>query len=227
MSSGMTIVEAMANGKERVAPTDWNEIVKPVVEKKKKVIKCSCDELEDMEEANKMCPKHEQRDAFALWGDATHCSDGVNHFNVTCQGTESGPCSFCSEEDVKTLEPSPPKAQKFAQATGFDVNDCEGEEETPKKVLAYDCEWCAWDPCIVDDLEVREEGKAIVDNLNAQVKMGVAVQCKSHRFALHRMYARFLGYEEKRCILPVCVQSHVDKHFVAPGGEERTGFKAG
>lgn len=80
--------------------------------------KCSYEELEEMPDKNKLCPKYDQRDVFALWGDATYCSDGeLNHFHVKSQGTDSSPCSFCSDEDGGFSTPSPgpkPKKNEFA-----------------------------------------------------------------------------------------------------------------
>jgi len=115
-------VDAMAEGKDVKLPKNLDDIVVPVAndgdDKKagKKVIKCSYDELEEMHQDNKLCPKHEKRDPFALWGDATYYSDGeLNHFNVTCQGTDSSPCFSCCS-NLKTPEPSPEKPPRFAQA---------------------------------------------------------------------------------------------------------------
>ena len=153
-------VNGMAEGKKPSLPKYLNDLVvdindeeeeeeakvlQPIddniVAKKKKIIKCTYDKLEDMHDEDKLCPKHNDRDPFALWSNATHHSDGeLNHFNVACQGTESGPCSFCAE-DPKTPEASPVKPKTLAQAKGFNVNDCEGEECTPKKISANACKW--------------------------------------------------------------------------------------
>ena len=67
-----------------------------------------------------------------------------------------------TDEDVNTIINSMGRPEDF-----------EGEEDTPKKVSANARKLCLWDPCIVDDDEVREEGWIIVDNLNAQQAAGV------------------------------------------------------
>jgi len=238
-------VEAMAAGKDVKLPKNLDDIVvdcgsddndemKTTPKKTtKKVMKCSYEELEEMSDNNKLCPKCDQRDVFALWGDATHHSDGeLNHFNVKCQGTESSPCSYCSDDEKpghKTPSPTPKeKTTELAQAKGFNVADFEGEEEMPEKKAPHGpdiCKWCHRDPCLVDDEEVREEGKVVVDNLNAQATAGTELESNNCRFALCRMHARVLGFTGKRHLLPVCVQAHVDKCFVAKD-EKRTGFKA-
>jgi len=85
--------------------------------------------------------------------------------------------------------------------------------------------WCEWDPCVLEDDEVDEEGRVIVANLNAQAQAGVNFLLNNCRFTLHQMCARALGRKGDRCLSPVCVQGHVDKHFVEEG-EKCTGFKA-
>jgi len=79
-------------------------------------------------------------------------------------------------------------------------------------------------PCVLEDDEVNEEGRVIVDNLNAQAQAGINLHLNNYRFALYQMHARCLGYKGDRCLSPICVQGHVDKHFVEKG-EKRTGFK--
>ena len=88
------------------------------------------------------CPKYNySHNIFKLWDDATWYSDGedVKHFNIKCLGTESSPCSFCSDKSVKTPEKKKPE---FAQAKGFNKDDFEGEEETPEKIPPNACKWC-------------------------------------------------------------------------------------
>ena len=58
----------------------------------------------------------------------------------------------------------------------------------------------------MDDEETVEEGRVIVDNLNAQ---GITLK-RPYRLALYRMYARALGYFGKREILPHCVYNYID-----------------
>jgi len=132
---------------------------------------------------------------------------------------------FAAGVYTPSLSPDkPPKKNGLVEAKGFKKEDFEGEEDTPKKVSADACKWCFWDPCIVDDHKVIEEGRVIVDNLNAQQGARVSLELNNYKFALYRMYARRLGYKGKRHLLPICVQGYVDKHFV-DAGEERTGFK--
>jgi len=76
----------------------------------------------------------------------------------------------------------------------------------------------------MEDDDVHEDVRLLVDNLKAQEDMGIELELRNYRHALCRMYAHALGYKGKRVVLPVCVQSFVDKHFVEEG-EERTGFK--
>jgi len=186
----------------------------------------------DLEEVD-LCPKYAKRNAFAIWEDASYCSDGeLKQFHIKCQETESSPCSFCSGDSgddnyVKTPSPKK-KGSEFAQAEGFDINNYEGEEDTPKKMasgVGKFCKWCEWDPCILEDDEVNEEARVIVDNLMAQEAQGVDVTHRNYRHALYRMCARALGYTQVRQLLPVCVQSFVDKNF-SYEGEVRAGFKA-
>jgi len=237
-------VEAMAEGKKVPLPKklddivvdvdededkenkgiDWNEVLKPVPQS---VI----DEDEDVKTYSEAmmkakCPKYE-RNIFAVFDNADFYSDGeVKKFNLKCLGNKSSPCSHCSgnNNNVWTPDPSPSppevKKSEFAQAKGFYKEDYEGEEDTPKKLSANACKWCLRDPCVIDDEEVREEGRIVVDNLNANN----ITEMKPYRFALYRMYACFLGYIGKRYILPCCVYLYVEKHFVEPG-EECTGFK--
>ena len=229
-------VEAMAEGKKPAEPINWDKILKPVDEeiiKKDEVVRTYSEAIEKA-----MCPKYEYH-PFKVFDDTTWYSDGedVKHYNIKCLGTDSSPCSTCSNKKnvtkfdagVYTPSPSPekPPAKKprqetsvFAQAAGFNKNDFEGEEESPQKISADACKWCQLEPCIIDDDESREEGKMIVDNLNSQ--QGTVM--KNFRFALYRMHARQLGYVGERCILPRCVYLYVEKHFVEPG-EKRAGFK--
>jgi len=234
-------VEAMAAGKMKALPKNLDKIIVDVdseedseeeietakklrCSKKVKSYKSSFD-VEDIEP----CPKYAKRDAFAVWEDASYYSDGdVKHFNIKCQGTDSSPCSFCtgdSGDDNYVKTPSPKgKVSEFAQAKGFDINDYEAEEETPKKISGDACKWCQLAPCIMEDDEVHEEARVIIENLQAQAEMGVQLTFRNYRYPLYRMYARALGYKGDRFILPVCVQSFIDANFVEEG-EERTGFK--
>jgi len=229
-------VNDMAEGKKPAEPIKWDKTLKPIdqcVVNKDEEVRTHSDVIEKA-----MCPKcHDGSKPFQLFDDATWCSDGedVKHCNIRCLGTESSPCSKCPNNDkatrfaagVYTPSPSPdkpPKKDGLAEAKGFNKRDFEGEEDTPKKVSADACKWCFWDPCIVDDDEVREEGRVVVDNLNAQQAAGVSLEMSNYRFAHYRMHARRLGHKGKRHLLPVCVQGHVDKHFV-DAGEERAGFK--
>lgn len=243
-------VEAMAEGKKFALPKnlddiivevpdedddkgiDWDAVLKPIPKEeiaKDEEIRTYQDAMEKA-----ICPKCDKSNMFKVFDDATWTSDGeeVKHYNVYCQGTESSPCSYCSENEkvvYKTPSPTPkPNRSEFAQAKGFNLSGFEGEEDTPEKKPASGSEarkWCHRFPCLVDDEEVREEGKELVDNLNAQALAGTELQLNNYRFALYRMHARVLGFRGKRYLLPVCVQAYVDKHFVEEG-EKRTGFKA-
>jgi len=243
-------VEAMAEGKKISLPKslddivvdveddddddhkgiDWEAVLKPIPKEeiaKDEEVRNYADAIEKA-----VCPKY-GRNPLKVFDDATWTSDGedVKHYNVFCQGTESSPCSYCSDAEKKYKTPSPtpkPKRTVFAQAKGFNLSDYEGEEDTPqKKASSGDdvCKWCHRYPCLVDDEEVREEGRVVVDNLNSQALAGTELHLNNYRFALYRMYARILGFTGKRHLLPVCVQAYVDKHFVEEG-EKRTGFKA-
>jgi len=237
-------VEAMAEGKKVSLPKNLDDVVvdlEEVEDKENKVIdwkdvskpvsQSVIDEDDDVKTYSETmmkakCPKYE-RNIFAVFQNADFDSDGeVKKFNLKCLGTESSPCSHCSGNNINvwTLDPSPSppvvKKSEFAQAKGFYKEDYEGEEDTPIKVSANACKWCLRDPCIIDDEEVREEGRIIVDNLNANN----ITEMKPYRFALYRMHARVLGYVEKRYILPRCIYLYVEKHFVEPG-KVRTGFK--
>ncbi len=233
-------VNAVAEGKKVPLPNNLDNVVVDVDEDKEnkgidldEVLKPVPREVIEQDEEVKTyseammkakCPKYE-RNIFSVFDNADYDSDGeTKKFNLKCLGTESSPCSHCSGNNINvwTPDPSPPEVKKsqFAQAKGFYKEDYEGEEESPKKLSADACKWCLRDPCIIDDEEVREEGRTIVDNLNAN---GITEK-KPYRFALYRMYARVLGYREKRYILPRCVYLFVEKHFVDEG-EERTGFK--
>jgi len=127
---------------------------------------------------------------------------------------------------VCTPSPSPEKDNKkennpaFAQAAGFKKEDCEGEEESPKKISANACKWCQLEPCVIDDEDSREEGKELVDRLKLEPDIAV----KRIRYKIYRMHARQLGYVGVRHILPRCMCLFVDKHFVDPD-EKRTGCK--
>jgi len=57
----------------------------------------------------------------------------------------------------------------------------------------------------VNNNETVEEGRVIVDNLNAQKLAGVELHLKYYRCSLCRMYARALGFVGYREILPHCV----------------------
>jgi len=241
-------VDAMAEGRKVALPKNLDEIVVDVDSEKEnesdsekedsftihrcsKKVKSYKSSL-DLEEVD-LCPKYGKRNAFAIWEDASFYSDGeLKQFHIKCQETESSPCSFCSGdsgEDNYVKTPSPKrKGSEFAQAKGFDINNYEGEEDTPKKMAAGIgklCKWCEWDPCILEDDEVNEEARVIVDNLMAQEAQGIDVTHRNYRYALYRMYARALGYKQVRQLLPVCVQAFLDKNF-SYEGEERTGFKA-
>jgi len=229
-------VNDMAEGKKPAKPIKWDKILKPidqcVITKDEEVRTCS----DAIEKA--ICPKcHDGRKPFQLFDDATWCSDGedVKCFNIRCLGSESSLCSKCLNNDnvsrfaagVYTPSPSPdkpPKKDGLVEAKGSNKQDFEGEEDTPKKVSADACKWCFWDPCIVHDDEVREEGRVIVDNLNAQQEAGVSLELNNYRFTLYRMHARRLRYKGKRHLLPICVQGHADTCFVE-AGEEHTGLK--
>jgi len=224
-------VEAMAAGKMKDLPKNLDDIIVSIDSDEEEAIdkelRCSkklktCGPL-DVQDVL-LCPEYAKRNMFAVFDDASYYSDGnVKHHNIKCQGTDSSPCSFCD-----TPSPSPPKVKKheFVQAKGFDIADYEGEEDTPKKISGNGniCKWCNWDPCILLEDEVNEEARVIVDNLIAQEKQGIQLTYRNYRYALYRMYARALGYKERQ-LLPVCVQSYIDKHF-AEEDEKQTGFKA-
>jgi len=68
-----------------------------------------------------------KRNCFAFFDDVTLMSDGeeVEHHNIWCQGAESSTCSHCSETEKKTPAPvKKTRAEKLAQAKGFDLKDC-------------------------------------------------------------------------------------------------------
>ena len=220
-------VEAMAAGKNPPLPKRLDDIVvdDDSSEKENEVIRTYCDA-----EEKACCPKY-SNNPFKFFDDATWTSDGedIKHYNIFCQGTESSPCSQCSH-DSQTKNPprETPKPKKLLQAKGFHLEDYEGEEDTPQKMPANGakaCKWCHWAPCILDNDEVNDEARILVDNLIAQEKQGVELHYKNYRYALYRMYARALGYRGKRVLLPVCVQAYVDKHF-SNKEEERVGFRA-
>jgi len=213
-------VDAMAEGKKPAEPIKWDKILKLI---DKNVIKQD-EEVRTCEDAieKACCPKHRNK-PFQFFDDATWTSDGeeVKHCNIFCQGTESGPCSQCSE-DSQTENPPRKKAKptnELVEAKGFRKEDHEGEEESPKKMPPNACKWCLLDPCIVDDEETVEEGRMIVNNLIAQ-----EATMKECRHPLCRMCAHHLGCTQKRWILPTCVCNWINEHFVKEG-EERTGFK--
>jgi len=229
-------VEAMAEGKEPEGLIDWDKILKPIdvdVIKQDVEVKTYTKAIERIttyEDAceKAVCPKY-QNNPFKFFDDAMWTSDGedVKYYNIKCQGTDSSPCLFCSEEDNALKTPSPtPKAKrtKLVQAKGFKLDDYEGKEDTSKKISANACKWCKLDPCILEDDEVNEEGRVIIDNLNAQAQAGIDLHLNNYRFALYQMYARCLGYKGDRYLLPICVQGYVDKHFVEEG-KKHTGFK--
>jgi len=230
-------VDDMAEGKKPAEPIKWDKILKPIdqcVVDKDEVVRTYSDAIE-----RAMCPKyHDGRKPFQLFDDATWYSDGedVKCYNIRCLGTESSPCSKCPPNKDKvtrfaagvyTPSPSPakpPKKNGLVEANGFNKEDFEGEEETPRKVSADACKWCFWDPCVLEDDESNEEARVLVDNLMTQEEQGIELQFRNYRHALCRLYARRLGYKHKRFILPVCVQGFVDKHFSVKD-EKRTGFK--
>jgi len=175
-----------------------------------------------------VCPKYDKRNCFAFFDDATWTSDGeeIEHHNIWCQGAESSPCSHCSESEKKA--PTPVKkvrAESLVQAKGFDLKDYEGEEDDtpPKKRSKNACKFCDREPCIIDDNETVEEGRVIVDNLNAQKLAGVELHLKNCRHSLYKMYARSLGFVGYREILPHCVYNYLNEHF-STKDEERTGY---
>ena len=222
-------VEAMAAGKNLPLPKRLDDVVVDVdssdKENEDEHIATHGDAVEKA-----CCPKC-NRNPFKFFDDATWTSDGeeVKHYNIFCQGTESSPCSQCSH-DSQTKNPprETPKPTKLVQAKGFRLEDYEGEEDTPQKMPANGaktCKWCHWAPCILDNDEVNDEARIIVDNLIAQEQQGVDLHYKNYRYALYRMYARALGCRSERVLLPVCVQAHVDKHF-SNKDEERVGFRA-
>jgi len=229
-------VEAMAAGKNVKLPKNLDDIVLDVDDDKSgkpvpKELIATDEEVRTYSDAieKAMCPKYEtKRNMFALFDDATWHSDGeeVKRFNVYCQGTESSPCSYCSEA-YATPPKNPPKKTKdkneLVQAEGFNLAAYEGEESPPKKRSKNACKWCDLDPCIVDDNETMEEGRVIVDNLNAQKLQGVAIHLKEYRYALYKMHARALGFIGCRHILPNCVYNYINKHF-STKDEERTGY---
>jgi len=236
-------VEAMASGKNVKLPKNLDDIIDDNVS-----------DLEDIADEEKVavsndkpttyadacerlhCPRYQRScNAFRLFDDATWYSDGedVKRYNIKCLGTDSSPCSACSNKEVTrvkaglyTPSPSPTKPKKFAfDAEGFNKADYKGEEDTPKKVSADGCKWCKWEPCIMENDMVNDDAKDLVDNLIAQEKQGIALTYKNYRFALYRFYARALGYKGKRVLLPVCVQLFIDNNFDEKG-KECTGFKS-
>ena len=147
-------VEAIAKGKKPAEPINWDKILKPIdknviqadveVKTYTKAIEKITAYLDACEKA--VCPKH-SKTPFKFFDDATWTSNGeeVKHYNSFCQGTESSPCSQCSE-DSQTKNPPQKKAKtnknELVQAKGFNVDDFVGEEDTPKKVSAVVCKWC-------------------------------------------------------------------------------------
>jgi len=220
-------VNAMADGTMKCLPKKMDDIVVDVDSEKENRCTKKMKSYTPLDSQDVLlCPKYGNRDIFALFDDASYYSDGnVKHYNITCQGTDSSPCSFCiSDEEKRTPSPK----NQFVKPKGFNINDYEGEEDTPKKMPAGVpvCKWCNLAPCILENEETRDEGECIVDHLNEEVNEGKDVPLRNYRHALYRMYARRLGYKGKgvRVLLPVCVQAYVDKHFVEEG-EVRTGFK--
>jgi len=57
-----------------------------------------------------------------------------------------------------------------------------------------------------------------------QAQAGVDLHLNNYRFALYRMHARAFGCKGNRCLLPICVQGCVEKHFVEEG-EKHTRFE--
>lgn len=224
-------VEAMADGKMKGLPKNMDNIVVDIDENenfkqprctKKPKVYTPLDAQDVL-----LCPKYDKRNVFAMFDDASYYSDGnVKHYNIGCQGTDGSPCSFCDSEGDKT--PSPKKGSQFVEPAGFDIEEFEGEEPTPKKMPADVpvCKWCNMAPCILENKESKAEGEWIVDSLNEELNEGLHVPLRNYRYALYRMYARRLGHKGKgiRVVLPVCVQTFVDKHFVEKD-EVRTGFK--
>jgi len=217
--------EVMATRKDVQLPKNLDDIVEDVEKE-------NIPETPEPTKKSRICPKyHTSAPVFKVFDDATWYSDGedVKWYNIKCQGTESNPCSVCSDPQRVTrmkageFTPSPtppPKEVKFAKASGYNREDFEGEEETPEKISANACKWCQRDPCIVDDEESRTEGCQLVDDL----KENPEITMKNIRFEVYRMYARQLGYVGFRHILPRCVGLFIDEKFVEPG-EERTGYK--
>jgi len=69
---------------------------------------------------------------------------------------------------LNTPNPTPKaKRTKLVQTKGFNLDDYEGEEDTLKKISSDAGKWCKWDQCVLEDDEVNEEARVIVDNLNA------------------------------------------------------------
>jgi len=208
---------------------NWDKILQPIPKEEIAKDDDARTHSEAIEKA--VCPKCDtKRTCFAFFDDATWTSDGeeVQHYNIWCQGTESSPCSCCSESEKKTHTPVKKiRAQKLVQAKGFNLNDFEGEEadSPPKKRSKCACRWCDREPCIVDDNETVEEGRVIVDNLNAQKLAGVELNLKNYRHSLYKMHARALGYVGYREILPNCVHNYLNEHF-STKDEERTGYIA-
>jgi len=114
------------------------------------------------------------------------------------------------------------------EPAGFNIKQFVGEEPTPKKMPADVpvCKSCHIAPCIVENKEARAEGEWIVDSLNDELSEGLHVPLQNYRCALYRMHARRLGHAGKgiRVVLPVCVQSFVNKNYVEKD-EVCTGFQ--
>ena len=225
-------VDAMADGKTKGLPKNMDDIVVDIDKDKENVKEPRCTKKPkaytplDAQDVL-LCPQCANRNVFAMFDDASYYSDGnVKHYNIGCQGTDASPCSFCDSEGDKT--PSPKKGSEFVEPAGFDIEQFVGEEPTPKKMPADVpvCKWCHLAPCIVENKEARAEGEWIVDSLNEELSKGLHVPLRNYRYALYRMCARRLGHKGKgiRVVLPVCVQSFVDKNFVEKD-EVRTGFK--
>jgi len=109
------LVETVAEGKQPVTPIKWDKILMPIDEniiKQDDKVRMCADTME-----KDVCPKYGKLNPFKVFDYATWTLGGedVKHYNVFCQGTESSPCSHCSE-DSQTKNP-PCKKAKQAKPT--------------------------------------------------------------------------------------------------------------
>jgi len=119
-------VDAMAEGKKPAEPINWDKILNPIDENvvkadvEVKTYTKAIEKITTYEDAceKAVCPKH-SRTPFKFFDDAMWTSDGeeVKHYNVFCQGTESSPCSQCSE-DSQTKKPSTQEGQEKPKRIG-------------------------------------------------------------------------------------------------------------